>query len=447
MRDALAAAIAAVIITLPFFAGAFSATSTSFYVRQNLLSGAGSSTLPYGTTTDFRIIPAGGEPALGIGTTTSYEVRSGFLHGLQVPALPVYEQAHYHWRQDDGTETTATSKTSGVEDTSVANINKLSAVRLRLSVSNEGGTQYSYASQQFRLEYGLLVSTCAAVASWTQVGSGGAVWGMSDSASLTNAADTTNISAGVGGVSDTNASFLSSNGGVRDTGSDTGSLLVSSDSFVELEYSIQAEATAADEETYCFRVTNAGSASLFEYAQYPEATIAAGSLTFSTDSGTEAFPALTPGTPVSTSTILSITSANGTGFSVSLIRDTVAATMDLNTDSAVLIPDKTDWMAPPATTTVGGSTASTTQPQTLQFRVRLLGTDVPNYASAWWGSADTTAAALFGGIPSTTQAIINRSTAAGSGTVARVQYHLDAPATQKTGAYSGSVTYTAVANP
>ena len=439
MKSLSSVAVALVIALIPAVALAFAASSSSFFVRQTISSLTSSSSATYGTSTNFRLLPASSGTALGTSTSANFGIRSGFLRGLKVKAQPAYALIHYHWRNDDGSETTATSKTSGVEDTAITNVSKSTIVRLRVEISNEGGTQYSYSPQQFRLEYGLLSTTCSAIASWTQVG-GGALWDMSDSSNLTNGSNTTNIAVSVGGVSDTNASFLASNGGQRDTTSDTGSLSVSSDSFAEIEYSIAAQTSATDGATYCFRITNAGSTSLFRYDNYPQATLAAGALTFTTDSSTEAFPSLTPGTLVATSSILSVTTGNSTGFTVSLVRASTTATMGLIGDAATIIPDKTDWMAPGATTTPGAATASTTQSQTLQFRVRLSGTDTPNYASSWWGSADTTAAALFAGIPSTTQSIINRSVSAPSGTTAYVLYNLDVPLTQKNGNPEASLT-------
>ena len=111
------------------------------------------------------------------------------------------------------------------------------------------------------------------------------------------------------------------------------------------------------------------------------------------------------------------------------------------------IPDKTDWTAPAATTTTGPTTASTTQPLTLQFRLWKAQTDAPNYASTWWGADDTSANALFAGIPSTTQAIVNRSVPASATTTMRVLYDLNVPVTQQNGAYSGGIVYSVTANP
>lgn len=446
----IAAAVVMGLGLVPVAALALTGTSTSFFVRHDVLwSGGASTSNAFGTSTTFKLLGAMGEEAAGIGTSTTRFIRSGFLRVFNRSAKPEYTQIHFHWRNDDGSETTATSKTSNTEDTAVTNINEGSPLRLRLNVSNEGGTQYSYSAQTFRLEYGERSSTCGAIVSWTQVGTGGTPhWSMSDSANLTNAADTTNIAVSSGGVSDTNATFFSNNDAVRDTSTDTGALSISSDSFVEIEYSLVANAAATDGGVYCFRVTNSGSATNFSYDVYPEATITAGGLSFAVDSATQTFTALTSGSLVATTSILTAKTGNSSGFSVSVSRDDTVNTMSRSGETSVKIPDKSpDWMAPGSVGTPGNATASTTQPQTLQFRIRSTGTDSANYASAWWGTSDTTANALFAGIPSTSQQIINRSSAAVSTTTAYVLYNLDVPSTQKTGTYTGGVTYTAVVNP
>jgi len=168
------------------------------------------------------------------------------------------------------------------------------------------------------------------------------------------------------------------------------------------------------------------------------------SLTFTTDGTSESFSSVISGVVAATSSILTVTTSNTTGFNITLQRGDPTGTMSFG---STYIPDKTDWIPNAATTSPGNATASTTQPFTLQFRVRLAGTDAPNYASSWWGTDDTTPNALFAGIPSSAQPIVKRSTSAGSGTVATVLYDLNVPATQPVGTYSGSITYTVTANP
>jgi hypothetical protein len=99
---------------------------------------------------------------------------------------------------------------------------------------------------------------------------------MVNTANLTDGANTTNISVGSGGVTDSNYAFLAANGGVKDAGSQAAAVSLPSDSFLELEYAVQANAQATSSATYCFRVTNAGSAANFTYSQYPQVTLSSG---------------------------------------------------------------------------------------------------------------------------------------------------------------------------
>ncbi len=200
------------------------------------------------------------------GPTTEQNITGTTLVYNDTPTL-----THYHWRNDDGGEATATSKTGGVEDTSLTSMRQSSTTRLRLQVSNEGSS--STPAMQYRLEYASNPSTCDAATGWTDVGALGGDFDMSDSIHLTDATNTTNIATGVGGMTDANSTFLTPNGGVKDTSSQTGSIVLSPTQFVELEYSIVASTSATEGNTYCFRVTDQG-ASLFTYDQLPRANIA-----------------------------------------------------------------------------------------------------------------------------------------------------------------------------
>jgi hypothetical protein len=185
-------------------------------------------------------------------------------------AGPDLQQIHYHWRNDDGTETTASSATSGSEDTFIPNPSKNTTKRLRIEISNEG-TGASDAVT-YRLEYGKKETTCAAISTWTDVGAGGGDWDMSDSANLTEGNNTTNIAVSTGGVTDENTTFETPNSAVKDTSSQTAGIILSTTEYVEIEYSIKA-LTAATSGFYCFRLTNAGSTTTFTYTKYPEAAI------------------------------------------------------------------------------------------------------------------------------------------------------------------------------
>lgn len=202
------------------------------------------------------------------------------LSGTTIIQAQDRDQIHYHWRNDDGLEndpggaSTVISGSAPYYDKTYDTLGKLTTARLRLQVSNEGNRTSD--ATQYRLEYGRKISTCTNVvndSSWIDVGAGGGDWDMVAS-QLVEGNDTTDISESIGGMPNENSSFLSPNGGQRETSSQTGSLTLTSSEFVELEYSIISTANATEGYTYCFRLTNAGN-ELETYTVYPEATILA----------------------------------------------------------------------------------------------------------------------------------------------------------------------------
>lgn len=200
------------------------------------------------------------------------------LSGTTIIQAQYRDQIQYHWRNDDGNENDpggATSATGGTATTTYDTLAKEVPTRLRLQVSNEGNKTTD--ATQYRLEYGRKISTCSDVSSdssWTDVGAGGGDWDMFDSANLTDGNNTTDIAEAIGGMPNENTFFLSPNGAIKDTSSQTGNITLTSSEFVELEYSIQSTANATEGYTYCFRLTNAGTP-IERYSVYPEATILA----------------------------------------------------------------------------------------------------------------------------------------------------------------------------
>lgn len=179
----------------------------------------------------------------------------------------VIEQFAYHWRNDDGDKTAATSKTYGNENTVVRNVSSGDGLRLRLGIDNTGSATSS--SKTYRLEYGQLSSTCDAIGTWIDVGAAGGAWDMIDSTNLTDGDDTTDLSPSLGGVTNPGgATFLTNNNAVKDTSSQTAGIILSGSEFTELEYSIEATTEATFGTNYCFRLTDAG-VELGSYAQYP----------------------------------------------------------------------------------------------------------------------------------------------------------------------------------
>ncbi|MCD5381114.1 MAG: hypothetical protein LR008_00890, partial [Candidatus Pacebacteria bacterium] len=180
-------------------------------------------------------------------------------------------QIHYQWLNDDGVEGSATSIEGG-EDLPAIGFANGTIRRLRTQISAEGST--SSVSTAFRLEYGQKVTTCSAIAVWTDVGAVGGDWDMANSAFITDGNDSSDLTVANGGTTNENTTHLPTNGALRDTNSQTGSLIFATTNFLELEYAFQPTATAPQGNTYCFRLSDAGTA-LRNYDIYPEGTISA----------------------------------------------------------------------------------------------------------------------------------------------------------------------------
>ncbi len=224
---------------------------------------------PNGSTIDLSI----NNPATDVTVTngTAGPPTAQTMTGATTVTNDNLTQIRYHWRNDDNTEALATSKTGGTEGISFSGYQR-TPVRLRMEVSNEGGA--SSLATQYRLEYSLATTSCNLATGWTDVGASNGDFDMSPSANLTDGNDTTNIAVAQGGVTNENTTFLTPNGGVKDTSSQTGNITLSTTQYVELEYSIIASTTAADGNTYCMRLTNAGTP-LDTYSVYPQVTIQA----------------------------------------------------------------------------------------------------------------------------------------------------------------------------
>lgn len=421
-------------------ASASDASSSSFYVRQNTQGVAG-----IGTSTSFKLLFGDEQAGAGISSSTSFKLISGIIRALYQGIAPSYEQTHYHWRNDDGSEATSTSATSGVEDTVLASLPQNTIKRLRLEISNEGGTIKSFSTQQFRLEYGRTTTTCSAIGSWSDVRSG-ADWSMATTTNLTDGANTTNIATALGGVTDSNHTFLASNGGVKTTTSTAGALSVPSDTFAELEYGVKATATATSTGTYCFRVTNAGSATNFSYTQYPQATVSAAgsqSITLSFTPATVTLPGLSPGVAVTATSTLTVTITGGTaGYSIKINRNSATSTL---ASSTLTFPDYTAWN-PGTGCSVGQGNATTSPGSNFSFRVQSASTTA-SYCSNWWGANDTNGTALYAGTPTSSQTVMSCTTCNSGSSDTAIKYRVDAPNSQKATTYNGLVTFTALANP
>lgn len=211
------------------------------------------------------------ETNITVSGTTVYPAIPVQLTGNTSIVSPALTQSHYHWRNDDGSESDATSATGGSEDTAIAALSSSDPRRLRLEVSNQGSTS---TSPTFQLEYGVAAPTCEDTSTWTDVDLQADEWDMSLSGNVVDGADTTNIATTTGGVTDENTTFLTPNGGFTEVGSTVGPVTLQTTEFIEMEFSVVASSSTVEGETYCFRVTDNGT-ELSAYNQYPQVTIAA----------------------------------------------------------------------------------------------------------------------------------------------------------------------------
>ncbi|MFZ2188270.1 MAG: hypothetical protein WAV73_01755 [Candidatus Moraniibacteriota bacterium] len=154
---------------------------------------------------------------------------------------------------------------------------------------------------------------------------------------------------------------------------------------------------------------------------------------------TVAFGNLTPGTPL-TGTTTCTTATNATsGYALAVKRNDADTTMDLASDAATNIADKTDWTSSSPNGVIWSGTG-------LGFRVKQTGT-ATGYDATWWGTDDTAPNAKFAGFPAAYDNIFVYASHSSSATDAVIEYKLDVPATQKAGAYDGVITYQVTSNP
>jgi hypothetical protein len=224
-----------------------------------------------GATVEIVIADPVTDIALSGGVTAVPEIEIALAGTTNVEDDDV-TQTHFHFRNDDGLEGAATSRTGGVQDISLGALQLEESVRLRFGVSNEGST--SSFPTALRLEYAPINGTCAAVTSWTDIDAVDDAWNLSPTGFITDGLDATDIAEGIGGVANENSSFITANGGLRDIDSTLSPFTFTPTNWLEAEFSIVASTSAAEGETYCFRLSDEGQA-ISSYDVYPQVTISA----------------------------------------------------------------------------------------------------------------------------------------------------------------------------
>ena len=148
---------------------------------------------------------------------------------------------------------------------------------------------------------------------------------------------------------------------------------------------------------------------------------------------------LTPGTPVSASSICTTTTNANGGYDVAVKRDDADTTMDHSTDATSNITDKTAW--------------NRTTPNAVAYSSTGLGFSV--FASTatknttWWGTgiACHDASNLYAGFPTAYTNIMEHASYSSGSTTTSICYRVDVPSTQKSGVYNGSITYQVTSKP
>jgi len=251
------------------FSGSVSISTTQsmcvYVVYDVVASSSDSETVQLSIADPSTDVSGSGSPTIGpvtaVGPTGSTTLRNAEL-----------TQTHYRWLNDDGVEGSATAIEA--EDTPAIGFANGTTRRLRLQVDAAGST--SSIPTTFRLDYATKTAACSALTNWINVGSAGSYWNMSNSSFITDGTDSTNIGTGSGGLTDPSGppTFLTPNGALRDTNSTTSALTLANNEFLEFEFAIQPTAGAPQGNTYCFRLSDNGTA-LQNYSQYPEGTISA----------------------------------------------------------------------------------------------------------------------------------------------------------------------------
>ena len=154
------------------------------------------------------------------------------------------------------------------EDTLLTGLAESTTQRLRIEISDAGS---SAGSVLYRLQVSQPnPATCDDGGNtWTRIDLS-THWNMVASTHFADADPTSNIT----GLTDANTTFVA--GALKESTDETLGITLSGTEFTEIEYTLQATASATDGALYCFRLTNAGTATDFTYteAKYGQVTLA-----------------------------------------------------------------------------------------------------------------------------------------------------------------------------
>jgi hypothetical protein len=158
---------------------------------------------------------------------------------------------------------------AAAEDTVLTDLAKSTTKRLRIEISNAGGAS---GSVLYRLEVSDPNPASCDAATYTRVDTS-TQWNMVTSTHFADGDPTVNIDPG---LTDANTTFVA--GQLKESTDETSGIVLSGTEFTEIEYAVQATASATNGATYCFRLTDAGTATSFTYTEirYGRVTLAGG---------------------------------------------------------------------------------------------------------------------------------------------------------------------------
>lgn len=150
---------------------------------------------------------------------------------------------------------------------------------------------------------------------------------------------------------------------------------------------------------------------------------------------------LTAGTPESNSTTCTVTTNDNDGYNLQIADDNAGG--DALVNGANTIADKTAW---DPTASAGNGNAVVWGGTGLGFSV-YASTATKN--TTWWGTGSSCHDAnnKYAGLPDGDTNIMEHAAYSSSSTTTSICYRVDVPATQASGEYLGSVTYTATGRP
>ena len=195
--------------------------------------------------------------SLLVGRTVSVVHAEDIQVQLQILAAGVDRtQIHYRWRNDDGTE--ASASFGAAEDAATTTVALGDRKRLRIEISNEGS---SSTSDEYLLQYS--ASADCSSGTWTKVEDASGCTGpfCLAAAQLSDGAATTNVASG---LTDENSSFIV--GTQQEDAATTTHVSLETINFTEFEYSLQATTQAAEGTAYYFRmaVVSGGNAAVLD---------------------------------------------------------------------------------------------------------------------------------------------------------------------------------------